>query len=623
MTAWKILKTILTVGTIVWANLCTPDSLYDLNTLCAERHDLAEFVIDIKLTDGSPRFSQIAQFFVQRPENHRGKAGNAYRKLQIVKQFFIQEAGWSSVDGRNAPIFLLGNLTTNVDSEQCIGRGAYFAPRDGINIIFILLGHISAREDLANDIDIIGHEFGHGIFDATHPSANNRTLELGSMNEGIADMLGVTVRAWHESGQRLDQTVVRGDSFLLGRTFARISSRYYEIEYEGGALRNNLDPSADGRTYDHYDEIDDEGVHVNSGIISLPYALLVKGGSHPRIPGGPEVQGLGFEKAFKILFYTMEHRFPYNTMPEFAAAMQRAASRLYGQNSLEWRSTTNAFATTGLIDSVGEGPSEPQPTPAPEPLPLPTPEPQPEPAPVPQPQPAPEPQPEPAPVPQPQPAPEPQTETEPANLPEPESEDPGAGEEGGELPSLHARTGIYVSGPTALVILGIALSALMVLAALLTQRRRVEIDRMILQQPATAGAVVRQPVRVKPPKPAVFSPDPTVKLKNDSLAVTFVVNQGSYSAKLDENPLVIGRDPALDLPDALRKVLELDGKISRQHMEMWYQSSSRMVYIRCTSRNGMTVSGQLLRLDEKVKVDIHHRLDLILGDTHIKLVFQE
>ena len=620
----KCSKSTLAVMVIAWASPCLADSLYDLVAQCTDDSDLSVFIEDVLETSGDPRNSPVAQHIVGNPENHAGKAGNAYRKLQIVKEFFETEANWVSVDDENSPVYLLANMGES-NPQGCHGLNAFFLTYEGINLMGVLFGHVYSREDLANDIEVIGHEFGHGIFAATQPNAHIRDAELGGINEGIADMLGVTVRAWYQSGQRLDQAAVRGDSFLVGQTFARIATEYYGMVFEGGAMRNNLNPTIDGRTRDHYDELTDE-VHDNSGIVSLPYALLVKGGSHPTRTDGIEVQGIGFEKAFRILFYTLEHHLPYNTMPEFAGAMQRAAARLYGGDSLEWRSTTAAFVTTGLINDAedeksSQGSSEPEPEPEPEPPPEPMPEQVPEP-PEPELEPEPEPELEPPPEPMPEQEPEP---PEPEPEPEPEAE-PSEPELVPPEPQLDQQpepaVAISISGPNLLLILGLALSSLMGFAVLLTRRRRAEIGRVYKDQAKVPAEVVR--LRAARPTNSAEKPlaQPTVRLKNDTLAFRIVVNGGTYSAKLGKTPLVIGRGADQSLSENLQRELARDRKISRQHLELWYRGTTRMLYIRCLSRNGAVVAAERVRPGEKVKVGVNHPLDIMLGDTCIKLIFR-
>ncbi len=286
------------------------------------------------------------------PSNASRKSNNAYKKLKIIEAFFQSEFNWSSVDNRSSPILLLTNLS--LEPFRCgNGLNAFFLQvgSNGVNIMVILYGHPNASLDIANDLEVVGHEFAHGIF-ATTQSANDY-IEMKAINEGVADMFGSTIRAWFESGRRLSNTRVRQDSFLVGRTLDAIANQYYNAR-PGKMMRDLLNPNQ----YDvagHWSQANTPAYqqeHALSGIVSLAFALMVVGGEHPQVPfrSGVKVDPLGFEKAIRIVFYTLKHRLPFNSMHQFAMAVRKAARKMYGVKSCEFRSVHNAFTEVGLFD---------------------------------------------------------------------------------------------------------------------------------------------------------------------------------------------------------------------------------------------------------------------------------
>ena len=117
------------------------------------------------------------------------------------------------------------------------------------------------------------------------------------------------------------------------------------------------DPAEDGDP-DHYSERytknqDSGGVHINSGIPNHAYYLLVNGGKnagekrgHPH--RGPRVRGIGLAGAEQI-FYTGFTSLPSDaTMSEARAATEAAAIALYGANSTQKTSTSNAWEAVGV-----------------------------------------------------------------------------------------------------------------------------------------------------------------------------------------------------------------------------------------------------------------------------------
>ncbi|WP_375176711.1 M4 family metallopeptidase [Marinobacter mobilis] len=506
-------------------------------------------------------------------QNAEGKAANAIESLQLIETFFADELGWSSVDGESAPMVLLANLSAKMDGS-CDSMNAFYMNigPDTAHVIAILQGHRQASEDLAHDIDVVGHEFTHGFFKSTQ--GEDQTLEKGAINEGVADMFGVTVRAWHESGRDLANTRVREDSFRVGRTFALVADRYYDAPMYQGAMRDLSNPFP-WDTADHYDlgnQREFQEVHALSGVVSLPFALMVKGGRHPRLDQGIEVQGIGFDKAIRIIFYTLKHRLPYNTMPEFAAAVSRAAARIHGDGSPEVQTVHDAFATVGLLDGAAPSASNPAPTSS-------------------DPDPAPEADQEP-------PAADPAPQTD--MPPEPEQPAPWLG-----------------PGQIFVVLLGVFLLALLIAGTVLKAFRRNQIRRAYqLDQPARPFVGQPGPARVGS---AEAPPEPTRRISAGGCVTEVIAGTTRVTLMLDDRPLVLGRGSELPLPTPLRQCLSEDPFLARAHCELWYQPDSNHLYLRCLSENGVQMNGQNVAKGDKVKTDFSSPVTLRAGHTTLTL----
>lgn len=526
------------------------------------------------------------------------------RQLQIVNQFFAQEFNYASFDGQGTGLFLLSNLALSSDGANCNPMNAFFANLgpDNVSLVAVLLGHPESPYDLAKDLEVIAHEFGHGVF-RTAQGMELSPQERG-INEGVSDMLGVTVRAWFESGQRLADARVRADSFLIGKYYGELITRYYDAPeaIHEGYMRNLLNPYP-WDTADHVDLLAEarfQGEHAASGIVSLPFALLVKGGRHPRRQDiTVTVQGIGFEKAITIIFYVLKQRLPFSTMPEFAAAAIKAAERIYGQDSQPAISTRNAFAVTGLVTPYPAAETAPQEREA-----VPEPEQQ-----------APETA-SPAPA-----EPETPSTTDAPSATEPEAPDQAPPTTATPLPTAQVpgtteTSARGVSGPVFLLGLAVFLVLLMIAGHWLTQRRR----RQLLDMPsATAPAPVagvssplpqRPPVHLNIPSSAPLDAATT----QPSLPATLRVGAQSAALWLTDRPLTLGRRSA-QLPATIVQALQADEWIGREHCQIWYRADTHQVYVQCLSRNGLLVNQQSLQAGEKAKVAAPGDIHLRLGET--------
>ena len=180
----------------------------------------------------------------------------------------------------------------------------------------------------------MGHELTHAV---TWKTSNlEYKNESGALNESISDIFGTTIQAWVASGGGADgnpsSLETNDQTWILGEQLENESFERY--------LNN---PSKDGRSPDNYDDrktdsSDNGGVHSNSGITNLSYALLVEGGTHPKNKTDVVVPGIGMEKAIRIWYEaqttTISTRTDYDNI---RASLANAATSLYDECSPEYK----------------------------------------------------------------------------------------------------------------------------------------------------------------------------------------------------------------------------------------------------------------------------------------------
>jgi Zn-dependent metalloprotease len=178
-------------------------------------------------------------------------------------------------------------------------------------------------------LDVVGHEFTHGIIDNT--SGLIYEGQSGALNESYADVFGA---------------LIDRDNWTIGE--AVIKSPPYPLKF----LRSLQDPTGGGN-YDVSDPLnsigqpahmndyadlpytrkgDNGGVHVNSGIPNLVAYLIAR--------------DLGLEKTGQIYYRTLtQYLTPNSDFADAARATIRAAKDLYGN--------TEAGAITVVLPRVG------------------------------------------------------------------------------------------------------------------------------------------------------------------------------------------------------------------------------------------------------------------------------
>ncbi len=208
--------------------------------------------------------------------------------------------------------------------------------------------------DALTSIDVAAHEIGHAVCSNTANLAYQR--ESGALNEGFSDIWGAAVE--HFAKGNGSDTAPSAAVWLIGD----------EIDRRTGAvaLRSMSNPNERSQpdTYGgtHWKEPncgtptranDYCGVHTNSGVLNYWFYLLTVGGSGTNdINNAFNVAGIGMAKAAKISYRLEANYLSANS--KFADARTgaiTAATDLYGANSAEVISVTNAWHAVGVGDA--------------------------------------------------------------------------------------------------------------------------------------------------------------------------------------------------------------------------------------------------------------------------------
>ena len=112
-------------------------------------------------------------------------------------------------------------------------------------------------------IDVAGHEMSHGITSRTAKLVYS--AESGGLNEATSDIFGTAVEFYAANSSDPGDYLIGEKIMITGKPF----------------LRNMMDPTADGRSLDHYSKYKSGvDVHYSSGIANNFFYLLSEGGKN-------------------------------------------------------------------------------------------------------------------------------------------------------------------------------------------------------------------------------------------------------------------------------------------------------------------------------------------------------
>jgi bacillolysin len=193
--------------------------------------------------------------------------------------------------------------------------------------------------------DVCSHELGHAVCEFSANLVYQR--ESGALNEALSDIWGATVEQYYFPTK---STWTMGEDFDLnagnGLGFRSMSNpnQFSDPDTYGGSFWLNPNCGTPTQSNDYC------GVHTNSGVLNYWFYLLVTGGSGTNDIGSAyTVTSIGMTDAAKIT-YRMETVY-MTSSTNYAGARTgaiQAATDLFGVNSQQVRSVTNAFYAVGV-----------------------------------------------------------------------------------------------------------------------------------------------------------------------------------------------------------------------------------------------------------------------------------
>jgi len=257
-------------------------------------------------------------------------AQRAHDGASKVYDYYKSRFNRNGINNNDMTMISSVHLGNNVANAYWTGSQMLYGDGDG-NVL----------ADLTLSFDVIGHELTHGVTQYTANLIYNNAS--GALNEAWSDIMGVASKAYRDNTTQAD--------WLL-------AEESYTPNQAGDAMRYMKNPTQDNYSKDWWPERipyvsnptnqnDQGGVHGNSGIANLAFALLVDGGNHPRNKSTATVSGIGLLKAEQIFYRALTTYMNQST--NFAGARSataQAAADLYGAG--EKKSVETAWCAVGV-----------------------------------------------------------------------------------------------------------------------------------------------------------------------------------------------------------------------------------------------------------------------------------
>ncbi|RJQ76775.1 M28 family peptidase [Pseudonocardiaceae bacterium YIM PH 21723] len=248
------------------------------------------------------------------------------REISMLKEWFGRDG--VNGKGQNYPAYV--NL--NAVNAYWNGSNAQF-------------GHNQPGTKQLTSMDVVGHEFGHGIFQFSG-SGGGGGGEAGGMNESTGDIFGALTE--HYANNAVDTP-----DFLVGEQV--------DIYGNGKPLRNMYDPKSDGKSPNCWSStIGNLDVHYSAGPQNLWFYALSEGSNPAGKPAaafcsaGTQFAGIGVKKAGQLFLAGLQRKTSSWNYANGRKAMLQAAKDTFPGSCEEFNAAKAAFDAIKVPAQSGE-----------------------------------------------------------------------------------------------------------------------------------------------------------------------------------------------------------------------------------------------------------------------------
>ncbi len=249
-------------------------------------------------------------------------ATDAHWGMEMTYDFYNQKLNWKSFDNKDSKMLAFVHFSTDYVNAFWNGRWTTYGD-----------GRKSAGYEPLVTLDVVGHEFTHGVVDYTADLIYRN--EPGALNESFCDIFGSAIEHFADTSLF---------NWWIGEGFTKNGIR----SMENPKFHGNPD-TYHGENWE-YSAFDNGGVHTNSGVQNKWFQLLSDGGSGTNDNGDSfTVEGLGVDTAARIAFQNL--RYYLSVFSQYSDARNgsiEAARELYGSRSNAVRSVIDAWYAVGL-----------------------------------------------------------------------------------------------------------------------------------------------------------------------------------------------------------------------------------------------------------------------------------
>lgn len=258
-------------------------------------------------------------------------AVDAHWGIEKAYDYFLNQHNRDSYDNNGSP----------VTAWTHFGNNSNIAAWNSICSCMILGDGDGEKYNSLTSLDIIGHEYAHGVTRYSSPLRYHG--ESGALNESFSDIFGALIEHQYHPD---------GGNWIIGEDIVSQAGKQGIRNLANPKDPTMMTPQPDTYQGEHWYEgpLDNGGIHTNSGVQNYWFYLLANGGSGINDNGDYySVQGIGLDKAAQITYRNLTtYMQAGSTYVGAAVGSTTAAEDIFGVASYEAEEVKRAWCAVGM-----------------------------------------------------------------------------------------------------------------------------------------------------------------------------------------------------------------------------------------------------------------------------------
>ncbi len=259
-------------------------------------------------------------------------------QFETIYDYYKKVLGRNSYDNKGSKIIVNIGVTENSFSNKDLNNAFWMQLTNQMYI-----GDWN-RKSFSNCLDVLGHEFTHGVIQHIADFSNtakeeerNKAFETGALNEGYSDILG---------------SLIEGKNWTIGEDIEIIRDASHPEKYKDPSIKGGKyyypDGYLKGRTIEQFlkdndlksvYELDKGGMHINSNIVTHAAYLMFEDGAFD-----------SREEMAKVWYNSLFLLHSYSNFEDCALAVIKTAKNL-GLKEESIYKITKAFQDTNMLEN--------------------------------------------------------------------------------------------------------------------------------------------------------------------------------------------------------------------------------------------------------------------------------